>query len=35
MVFTPHPKDPIKLEPALTWKTRIGWIGSIAEGEGC
>ena len=25
---------PIKLEPVLTWKTRIGWIGSISEGEG-
>ena len=25
---------PIKLEPALTWKARIGWIGSISEGEG-
>ena len=25
---------PIKLELALTWKARIGWIGSISEGEG-
>ncbi|MDE0682455.1 MAG: alanine racemase [Candidatus Poribacteria bacterium] len=30
----PASERPIKLEPALTWKTRIGWIGSIAEGEG-
>ena len=30
----PAPERPIKLEPALTWKTRIGWIGSISEGEG-
>ena len=22
------------LEPALTWKTRVGWVGSISEGEG-
>ena len=24
----------IKLDPALTWKARIGWLGSISEGEG-
>ena len=30
----PASEKPIKLEPALTWKTRIGWIGSISEGEG-
>ena len=30
----PTSEKPIKLKPALTWKTRIGWIGSIAEGEG-
>ncbi len=30
----PAPERPIKLEPALTWKARIGWIGSISEGEG-
>ncbi|MCY3743456.1 MAG: alanine racemase [Candidatus Poribacteria bacterium] len=30
----PASERPIKLEPALTWKTRIGWIGSISEGEG-
>ena len=30
----PSSERPIKLEPALTWKTRIGWIGTISEGEG-
>ena len=30
----PASERPIQLEPALTWKTRIGWIGSLAEGEG-
>ena len=30
----PASEKPIQLEPALTWKTRIGWIGAIAEGEG-
>ena len=30
----PASEKPIRLEPALTWKTRIGWIGSISEGEG-
>ena len=30
----PASERPINLEPALTWKARIGWIGSISEGEG-
>ena len=30
----PVAERPIKLEPALTWKTRIGWVGSLSEGEG-
>lgn len=30
----PASERPIQLEPALTWKARIGWIGSISEGEG-
>ena len=30
----PASEKPIVLEPALTWKTRIGWIGSISETEG-
>ncbi len=30
----PASEKPIVLEPALTWKARIGWVGSIAEGEG-
>ncbi|RKU16685.1 alanine racemase [Candidatus Poribacteria bacterium] len=30
----PASEKPIKLEPALTWKTRIGWMGFISEGEG-
>lgn len=30
----PVSERPIKLEPALTWKARIGWIGAISEGEG-
>lgn len=30
----PASEKPIVLEPALTWKTRIGWVGSISEGEG-
>ena len=30
----PSSERPIKLEPALTWKTRIGWVGTISEGEG-
>ena len=32
-VYPTHEK-PIPLKPALTWKARIGWIGSISEGEG-
>ena len=34
MGSTRHPERPIELEPALTWKARIGWVGSISEGEG-
>lgn len=30
----PASEKPVVLEPALTWKTRIGWIGSISEAEG-
>ena len=30
----PVVEKPIALKPALTWKARIGWIGSISEGEG-
>ena len=30
----PSSERPIKLKPALTWKTRIGWVGTISEGEG-
>ena len=30
----PATERPIALEPALTWKTRIGWVGSLSEGEG-
>lgn len=30
----PAAEKPILLKPALTWKTRIGWTGSISEGEG-
>ncbi len=30
----PAAERPIALEPALTWQTRIGWIGSLSEGEG-
>ena len=30
----PAAEKPIVLEPALTWKTRIGWVGTISEGEG-
>lgn len=30
----PTDEKPILLEPGLTWKTRVGWVGSISEGEG-
>ncbi len=30
----PASERPITLEPALRWKTRIGWIGSLSDGEG-
>ena len=30
----PTSERPITLEPALRWKTRIGWIGSLSDGEG-
>ena len=30
----PATEKPIPLKPALTWKARIGWTGTIAEGEG-
>ena len=30
----PASERPIQLEPALTWKARVGWIGSVSEGEG-
>ncbi len=30
----PASEKPIALEPALTWKARIGWVGSISETEG-
>ena len=30
----PAPERTIQLEPALTWKARIGWIGSLSKGEG-
>ena len=30
----PAAEKPIVLEPALTWKARIGWAGSISEAEG-
>lgn len=30
----PATERPIPLKPALTWKARIGWTGSISEGEG-
>ena len=30
----PASERPITLEPALRWKSRIGWIGSLSEGEG-
>lgn len=30
----PAVEKPILLKPALTWKTRIGWIGSVSKTEG-
>ena len=30
----PATEKPILLKPALTWKARIGWTATIAEGEG-
>ncbi len=30
----PGTEKPIPLQPALTWKARIGWTGSISGGEG-
>ena len=30
----PASEKPIVLVPALTWKTRVGWVGSLSEGEG-
>ena len=30
----PASEKPIALESALTWKTRVGWVGSVSEGEG-
>ena len=30
----PATEKPIQLKPALTWKTRVGWIDTISEGEG-
>ncbi len=30
----PSTEKPIELKPALTWKTRVGWIDTISEGEG-
>lgn len=30
----PAAERPIVLEPVFTWKTRIGWVGSISETEG-
>lgn len=30
----PATEKPIPLKPALTWKARIGWTATIAEGEG-
>ena len=30
----PASEKPIALAPALTWKARVGWIGSISEREG-
>ena len=30
----PAAEKPISLKPALTWKTRVGWTGTISEAEG-
>ncbi len=30
----PANEKPIQLQPALTWKAPVGWVGSIASGEG-
>ena len=30
----PASEKPIVLVPALTWKTRVGWVGCISEAEG-
>ena len=30
----PSTEKPIQLKPALTWKTRVGWIDTISEAEG-
>ncbi len=30
----PGAERPIALEPALTWKSRVGWTGSLSAGEG-
>lgn len=30
----PASEKPIALESALAWKTRVGWVGSVSEGEG-
>lgn len=30
----PASEKPIQLKPALTWKTRVGWIETISEGAG-
>ena len=30
----PASEKPIALVPGLTWKARVGWIGSLSEGEG-
>ncbi len=30
----PSAEKPIPLQPALTWKTRIGWVGWLEAGEG-
>ncbi len=32
-IFPGHEK-PIQLQPALTWRARVGWIDSIEQGEG-